>query len=264
MRMKSRAPNHSDFRERTNVLTTVYAGIFYAAFALFCGGLILRVIEYARTPVPLKIPTTPAPITRAGAAFRVLREVVFFESLFKSNGWIWLFGWAFHVALALVLVRHLRYFLEPVWTPVAMVQPFGIYAGFVMVGALAALWLRRVLLARMRYISDAFDHLILALLLAIGASGLAMKFVARTDIVAVKGFFLGLMAFDPQPLPNDTVLLVHLSLVAVLMIVFPFTKLVHAPGVFFSPSRNQPDNPREKRYAPRLAGSAASNPNSSS
>jgi hypothetical protein len=32
------------------------------------------------------------------------------------------------------------------------------------------------------------------------------------------------------------------------MIVFPISKLLHAPGVFFSPTRNQVDNPREKRW----------------
>ena len=230
--------------------TAIYAVIFYAVTALFAGGLLLRVYQYVKTPVPLKVVTTPAPMTRAGAAFRVLREVAVFESLFKSNKWIWLFGIAFHGALVLVLFRHLRYFMEPVLLPVQLAQPFGIYAGFAMVGALLALWARRVLIARMRYISDAFDHLILLLLILIGGSGLAMKFVVRTDIVAVKGFFLGLMSFDVHPLPADPILLTHLALVAVLMAVFPFSKLLHAPGVFFSPSRNQADNPRERRYAP--------------
>ena len=56
--------------------------------------------------------------------------------------------------------------------------------------------------------------------------------------------------FDWQPLPADPALLVHLALVAALMIVFPFSKLLHAPGVFFSPSRNQADNAREQRHAP--------------
>ena len=236
--------------------TAIYAVIFYAATALFAGGLLLRIYQYFKTPVPLKVATTPAPITRAGAAFRVAREIVVFESLFKSNKWIWLFGWAFHGALALVLFRHLRYFMEPVLLPVQLAQPFGIYAGFAMVGALLALWARRVAIARMRYISDAFDHLILLLLILIGGSGLAMKFVVRTDIVAVKGFFLGLMSFDIHPLPADPILLTHLALVATLMAVFPFSKLLHAPGVFFSPSRNQADNPRERRYAPARAEAA--------
>jgi nitrate reductase gamma subunit len=238
------------------VQTTIYAVIFYAATVLFAGGLLLRIYQYAKTPAPLKVAATPAPITKAGAAFRVLREVVVFESLYKSNKWIWLFGIAFHGAMALVLFRHVRYFIHQVPLPVQLAQPFGIYAGFAMVAALLALWVRRVTIARVRYISDAFDHLILLLLILIGGSGLAMKFVMRTDIVAVKGFFLGLMAFDIQPLPADPILLAHLAFVALLMAVFPFSKLLHAPGVFFSPSRNQADNPREVRYAPARASAA--------
>jgi len=38
------------------------------------------------------------------------------------------------------------------------------------------------------------------------------------------------------------------ALVAALMIVFPVSKLLHAPGVFFSPSLNQADDARERRH----------------
>jgi nitrate reductase gamma subunit len=88
----------------------------------------------------------------------------------------------------------------------------------------------------------------LLLLIGIAATGLAMKYVAHTDIVALKAFILGLLYFDWQPIPADPVLLIHLGLVLVLITVFPFSKLLHAPGLFFSPGRNQVDNPREKRY----------------
>lgn len=176
------------------------------------------------------------------------REVLLFESLFRANKWTWLFGWLFHAALVVVLVRHLRYFTEPVWTVVAIAQPFGIYAGFALLAGLAGLWVRRLLVERIRYISTYSDHLMLALLIMIAASGLMMKYVAHTDIVAVKAFVLGLMRFDLQPLPADAPLLVHLFLVAVLMAIFPASKLLHAPGVFFSPSRNQADTPRERRH----------------
>jgi len=230
------------------VLTALYASLFYAATAVLVGGVAWRVLEYARAPAPLPIPTTPAPMTRAGAAGRVAREVVLFESLYRSNKWIWLFGWMFHVALALVLVRHLRYFVEPVWGWVAFAQPFGMYAGFALVAGLTGLWARRFLVERIRYISTRSDHLMLALLLGIGLSGLAMKFVAHTDVIGLKEFMLGLIAFDWQPLPADPVLLVHLTLVLALMVVFPVSKLLHAPGVFFSPSRNQPDDSRERRH----------------
>jgi nitrate reductase gamma subunit len=230
------------------VLAALYASLFYAATAVLVAGVAWRVIEYARAPAPLRIPTTPAPMTRTGAAARVAREVVLFESLYRSNKWTWLFGWMFHVALALVLLRHLRYFIEPVWGWVVFVQPFGMYAGFALVAGLAGLWARRFLVERVRYISTWSDHLMLALLGGIGLSGLGMRYVAHTDIIALKEFMLGLMAFDWQPLPADPLLIVHLTLVLALMVVFPASKLLHAPGVFFSPTRNQADDARERRH----------------
>ena len=228
--------------------SVAFALLFYVATAALVIGLAARIVDYARTPAPLKIPTTPAPLTQGGVALRLLREVVFFESLFKGSLWTWLFGWLFHASLALVLARHLRYFTEPVWGWVVLVQPLGILAAFGMLAGLAGLLARRFLVDRIRYISTPSDYLMLVLLLLIGASGLAMKYVFRTDVVAVKAFFLGLMRFDWQPLPADGMLFVHLALVAALMIVFPFSKLLHAPGLFFSPSRNQTDDPREARH----------------
>ena len=234
---------------------TVFFGVlFLLATTVFASGLLYRIYDYARTPAPLKIPTTPAPTTHRGVALRLLREVLLFESLFKSSLWTWVFGWLFHVGLALALIRHLRYFTEPVWAWVAFAQPFGIYAGFAMAAGLAGLWVRRFAVARVRYISTPSDHLMLALLLAITVSGLAMKYLTHTDVVAVKAFALGLMFVDWQPLPTDGLLYVHLALVALLMLIFPFSKLLHAPGLFFSPTRNQADDPRETRH---LSGWAA-------
>jgi len=229
-------------------VTVVYALLFYAATAILIVGLGLKIMQYWQTPQPLKIPVTPAPMTGSGVVSRLFSEVVFFKSLFKSNKWIWVFAVLFHAGLVLVVLRHLRYFTEPVWFWVVLVQPFGIYAGFAMVAGLLGLWARRFVVDRIRYISNLSDHLMLALLTLIGVSGLMMKYVARTDIIALKAFCLGLMRFDLQPLPADPVLLLHLGLVAALMIVFPFSKLLHVPGVFFSPSRNQVDDARDKRH----------------
>lgn len=231
-----------------SMLTIFFSLLFYVATAVLVVGVGMKVRSYAQTPAPLKIPTTPAPIKASGVGWRLAREVVFFESLFKASKWTWIFGWTFHATLVLVLLRHVRYFQEPVWTVITLVQPFGTYAAFAMVAALGGLWARRWLVDRVRYISTPSDHLMLALLIAIGLSGMAMRFVAHTDILAVKMFMLGLMRFDWQPLPADPVLLVHLSLVALLMIIFPISKLLHAPGLFFSPTRNQTDNTREARH----------------
>ena len=238
-----------------NMASILIAILFYFATLMFVVGLFYRINAYVRTPAPLKIPTTPAPTTQSGVVLRMAREVVFFESLFKANLWIWSMGWLFHASLALVLMRHLRYFTEPVWGWVALIQPFGMYAGLTLLLGLLGLWARRLFVERIRYISTPSDHLMLLLLIAIAASGLVMKFVAHTDVIAVKNFFLGWMQLSVGALPGDFVLYVHLLSVIALLAIFPISKLLHAPGVFFSPSRNQADNPREKRHiAPWAAG----------
>jgi nitrate reductase gamma subunit len=231
-------------------MSVLYALLFYVATVLLIVGLGVKIRQYWSTPAPLKIPTTPAPTTRGGVVFRMAREVALFESLFKSNKWIWIFGYMFHIGLALMLVRHARYFVSKPGMILTFLQPFGIYGGLAMVVGLLGLWARRIVVERIRYITGPSDHLILALLVGIGSSGLMMKFVKHTDIVAVKIFFQNWMTFriGDLVLPQDPALMVHLFLVAVLMIIFPLSKLLHAPGVFFSPSRNQVDNPREKRH----------------
>lgn len=234
-------------------MSQFYTALFYAAIVVFFVGLGARIYKYAKTPAPLKIPTTPAPTTAAGVVWRMFREVVFFHSLFRGNKWTWLFGWTFHLSLLLAFFRHLRYAITPdniLWPLISLepVQAFGKYAGFGMVIGLLGLFGRRIFVDRVRYISSPSDYLMLLLLLAIAGSGLGMTFVAHTDIVALKAFALGLLRLDPQPLPTDPLVLIHLGLVALLMIVFPISKLLHAPGVFFSPTRNQIDNPREKRH----------------
>ncbi|MBT2970482.1 MAG: respiratory nitrate reductase subunit gamma [Candidatus Thiodiazotropha sp. (ex Ctena orbiculata)] len=229
-------------------MSSVYALLFIVATLVLVLGLARKIVQYSRIPAPLKIPTTPAPVTRTGVVLRMFREVVLIESLFKSTKWTWIFSWMFHMGLFLVLARHVRYFIDPVWLPIQLIQPFGKYAAFAMIVGLAGLLIRRIFVDRVRYISSPSDFLWLLLLLVIGLSGATMTFLVHTDVVAVKEFFTGFWTFSGGDLPMDPLLLVHLTLVAVLMLLLPFSKLLHIPGVFFSPTRNQVDNPREKRH----------------
>ncbi len=229
-------------------MSTLLAIFIYLSTLVFVVGLLQRIRDYAGTPAPLKIPTTPAPVTNGGVALRMVREVVFFESLFKGNLWTWVSGWLFHFSMLLVVLRHLRYFTDPVWGWVAFIQPFGIYAGITMLAGLLGLLARRIFVERIRYISTPSDILMLVLLIGIAASGLLMKFVGHPDVIMVKNYFLGLMHLSVHELPSNFVLYAHLSMVFTLLFIFPMSKLLHAPGLFFSPSRNQADNPREKRH----------------
>ncbi len=232
-------------------MSVLFSVLIYLAVLVFVIATAAKVIKYARTPAPLKIPTTPAPTSVGGVVLRMAREVVLFESLFKASKWTWIFGWLFHFGLLLVLLTHLRYFTEPVWWWVALIAPYGRYAGMMMLFGLAGLLARRLLVDRVRYISAPSDFLMLIFLMAIALSGLAMRYVWHIDIIALKQFALGLPAFEFNSLPAGLMLLLHLLLVVVLLLVFPFSKLLHAPGLFFSPSRNQVDNPRERRHVVR-------------
>ena len=234
-------------------LSILYVLLFYAAIAVLIGGITNKILQYKRVPAPLKIPVTPAPMTRSGVAWRLTTEVVLFNSLFRSSKWTWIFGWMFHVALLLAFFRHLRYVISPdsfLWPIVSLqvVQSFGKYAGFAMVIGLLGLLGRRIFVDRVRYISSPSDYLMLLLILGIAVSGLMMNYVARTDIVQLKAFIMGLFLLDWQNLPTDAVLLIHLTLVLILSFVFPISKLLHAPGLFFAPTRYQVDNPREVRH----------------
>lgn len=234
-------------------LSITYVVLFYVAMIILFGGLINKIMLYTRVPAPLKIPVTPAPLTKGGVVFRIFNEVVFFNSLFRASKWTWIFGWLFHVSLLLAFFRHLRYLISSdtfIWPLVnnPIVQSFGHYAGFTMVIGLLGLLARRILVDRVRYISSPSDYLMLLLILGIGGSGLMIAYVAHTDVVQLKAFIMGLFLFDWQNLPGDTILLAHLTMVLTLMVIFPISKLLHAPGLFFAPTRNQVDNPREKRH----------------
>ncbi len=229
-------------------MSEFYALLFTVAFSVMVLGLVFKIIQYSMVPAPLKIPVTPAPVTKSGVVLRLAKEAILFAALFRSNKWTWLFGWMFHMSLFVVLANHLRFFIKDVPLPLVLLQNVGEYAAFTMFIGLTGLLIRRMYVARVKYISSPSDYLWLLLLMFIALSGIIMRFVSHTDIVAVKEFSLGLLSFNWQALPLDFPIMLHLLLVAILMILFPFSKLLHIPGLFFAPTRNQVDNPREKRH----------------
>jgi nitrate reductase gamma subunit len=235
-------------------LTFLFATLFYVSLGVLIVGVALKIRQYWNTPAPLKIPTMPAPTTQTGVVLRMAREVFLFESLFRSTKWTWIFGYMFHVGLALAFVRHLRYVMSPdffLWPLINnwLVQFAGQYAAFMILFGLLGLLGRRIFVDRVRYISAPSDYLMLLLLLVITGSGIVMSFIGAVDVVALKAFMMDLITTESgHDMPTGAMLVIHLAMVSLLAIIFPFSKLLHAPGIFFSPTRNQVDNPREQRH----------------
>ncbi|MCL1879435.1 MAG: sulfate reduction electron transfer complex DsrMKJOP subunit DsrM [Actinomycetia bacterium] len=260
----------------------------YLALLLFLVGFVYRVVLWGRSAVPFNITTTCGqqkslpwvkhdrlenPSSTTGAIGRMILEVLLFRSLFRnlrtekrgarisfgSAKWLWLGGLVFHWSLLVVLLRHLRLFLEPV--PV-VISGIGAVDGMFQIGvpvlfltditilaALAFLFARRVLAPRIRYLSLPADYFPLLLLLGVVISGILMRYAFKVDMLQVKEMMLGLASLHPQlSMSAGSALYVHIFLVSVLFAYFPWSKLMHAGGIFLSPTRNMPNNSRQVRH----------------
>ncbi len=232
------------------LLSLFFVGLAYFAAFAFAAGLIWKFTGYLRTPMPLPHALTPAPTTEGGAVLRVLGDLTIFPNLFKADKLLWVGAWVFHFALAAVLFRHIRYFTYPVPGVVLYLETVALFFGVLFGAAILFLFWRRLALPRTLYISNVPDYFVLALLGLIAGTGLLVSYWLHVSIVDVKGFILGLMTFRPVAIPHHPLFLLHLFFVLLLMIYFPFSKLLHAGGVIFSPSRHQPFQVqvRGKRY----------------
>jgi len=263
----------------------------YLAMGLFLMGFCYRVIHWAKSPVPFRIPTTcgqgeslpwikhdklEAPMNTSQVAARMFLEIFCFRSLwrntkataydgpkltYQSNKWLWLFAITFHYSFLVVVIRHMRLFMDPVPFPVSIAE---ILDSLLQIGAptlyitdatlvIGLLYLlgRRFLNPHVKYISLANDYFPLFLILGIASTGILMRFFLRTDvdINAIKQLAVGLVTFHPTISAEISALFyAHLFLVCSLLAYFPFSKLMHMGGVFMSPTRNMANNSRTVRH----------------
>ena len=260
----------------------------YVGFAVFLGGFCYRGVCWALSPVPFRIPTTCGqqkslpwikaaslenPSTGRGALARMALEVLLFRSLFRNSRaelynaryvfgedkYLWLSALAFHWSLLVIVLRHLRFLVEPVPAFVLVIDrvdkffqigaPALYLSDVVAALALGYLLLRRLRDPLVRYMSLFTDYFALVLLLSIAASGIVMRYWTRVDVVEAKRLALGWVTLHPVlPEGLSALFRVHLLLVSALLAYFPFSKLMHMGGVFLSPTRNLANNSRMKRH----------------
>ena len=281
----------------------------YAAITIFVLGIIFRVLKWSFSPNPYRIPTTAGqqkslpwikqnkidnPSSTLGVLARMFFEVFLFRSLFRNTQlefrkgpkityewekWLWMAALAFHYSFLVVIIRHLRFFTEPIPGFVNLLEsldgflqvgiaPFSgfmtpgvLLSGFVLLAAVTYLFLRRIYLPQTRYISLPADYFPLFLILGIASTGVMMRhmgafmqFAFNTDwftvpVVQVKELGIGLITGNPVvPEEIGTLFFIHLFLVCVLLVYFPFSKLMHMGGIFLSPTRVLANNSRAVRH----------------
>ena len=267
-------------------LLTVF--IPYAAFAIFVVGFVYRVVRWGKSPVPFRIPSTCGqekslpwiktnpldnPSGLWGVIGRMALEILLFRSLFRntkseilqhkpvydSAKWLWFFGLLFHWSLLIIVLRHLRFFVEPV---AGCINTLSAVDGFFEIGiptlylsdaailaGLSFLLLRRVVSPRLRYISLFSDYFTLLLILGVVGTGLLMRHFFPADLLQVKNLALGWVTFSPaEPDGVGTLFYMHLCFVFTLMVFIPMSKLMHMAGVFLSPTRNLANDNRMNRH----------------
>ncbi len=261
----------------------------YVAIALFLVGVIYKVVSWASSPVPFRITTTcgqqkslpwirqerfESPHTFWQVIGRMFLEIFLFRSLFRNtkmslkdgprvvygaNQWLWVFGLMFHYSFLIIFLRHFKFFAEPVpgivnslWALDGFFQigvPALLLSDIMLLLAITYLFLRRVMLPQIRYMSMLADFFPLVLIFGIATSGLCMRHFEKTDIVAVKELGMGLLSLNPVvPDGLGATFFIHLFLVMTLIAYFPFSKLMHMAGIFMSPTRNLANNNRAKRH----------------
>lgn len=200
-------------------------------------------------PAALKGGATSQPAALKGSA----------RLLYSENKYLWLGALAFHWSLLAVLLRHLRFFAEPIPRFVLALQRIDGFFQFgapplfmsdvLIVAGLLYLLQRRFLDAPVRYVSLFSDYFALFLLLGICTSGILMRHFFKVDLQGVKQLAVGLAILSPRvPSGVGPWFFVHLTLVSVLFVYFPFSKLVHLGGIFLSPTRNLANDSRKRRH----------------
>lgn len=217
----------------------------YMASVVFVFALLWRVAGWLRVPVPFPLTLGPSGRRRGlGRVMAVGRETLLFDSLRRGDGRLWLWAWLLHLSLVLIIVGHIAgiYYLTRQFTLVGLSAEAssrlsalsGTILGTGFVVALIVLSYRRMAITEVRRLSCVADYFILALLLAIAVTGMYMRLGGdAVELAAVRAYAAGLLTLQPVPIPRHWIFVSHFTLVNILLLYLPFSKLIHMVGIFF-------------------------------
>jgi len=209
--------------------------VVYAVYAAFWLRFLGHALVWWNATQTLVEPVASG--ARVKACALTATDIVFFNRLFRVNPGLWFGEWVFHVTLTLVLLRHLRYVLNPVPACIWWVQLPGLIAGYVLPFSLLYILVIRLFTNQEKYASLR-NVFFLGLVLVISCIGLLMQALFKPDIVGVKLFILGLLGFSPATVPHSILFVLHFSLVLVLIPLLP-THIVTAPLVMMEARKRE-------------------------
>lgn len=218
----------------------------YIAVVVFFGGIAYQLYRWGQAkPVPARLSLFPRPQGRLARFLDALVDMFTLKGLFRVNKPLWVGGFIMHLGLLLLLTGHVRAFTDYyfLWDLLQwdeeQVHQFSAIAGTI-AGLLFMIPLFYLLARRfsgaVKWLSTPEDFFVLFLLIVIAVTGNHMRFLLEVESHQVREFFRGLATFrwiDP-PVSAGRSFIYHFASAQLLMVYFPFSKLMHTIGTLFS------------------------------
>ena len=165
---------------------------------------------------------------------RSVKGFLFFTGLWKRDKVLWIGSWLLHFGLAIYAWAHVRLFL-----------PLGVEIDHILVSVTAAgcvlmtisgiyLLLRRVLVQRVREITDFRDYLSDLVLLAFSATALIVALDGGVSGDEAIAYIIGLLTFSQVGVEASGWWMWHMLALQMLLMMMPFSHLLHFGGIFLS------------------------------
>lgn len=221
------------------VMYFILVPMVYIAFAVFFLGITYRVFSIWRKP---KLPATQQIYPDRNPKWLwVLNDTFLFPTVRRHKPLLWLFLISFHVGLFLLLIGHLELVVD---IGLFQIVPHEIFLGKGFVGVILAVCLLFFLFRRfsspVKDLSVPEDYYLLVLIFLIVIFGSEMDWARRwydygeMTVEDYRTYLISLLLFKPE-LPYSTtfsghsfMLVLHVFFANLLLIVFPFSQLMHS------------------------------------
>jgi nitrate reductase gamma subunit len=174
------------------------------------------------------------PRTKAVNFVRAVKGFLFFSGLWKRDKILWFGSWSLHLGLLLVALAHVRVLVPLGATIDQMCVDVALVGSGLMTVAGIYLLFRRVIVQRVREITDFRDYLAELILLAFSATAFFMMHDGGVTSDWVRDYVAGVVSFSPTVVDPKPIFVWNMFCAQLLLIVTPFSHLLHSGGIFLS------------------------------